>query len=67
MDDLNTGKTPLHGATSRVAGSAAGGHQSSLSVTIAGPATPVGSNLTPAQYRLRKVALITGESCCTVL
>lgn len=65
MDDLDTGKTPLNGPTSQPAGSSAGGDQSSRSlVTIAGPATPVGSSLTPAQYRLRKVALITGESRC---
>ena len=37
-------------------------HQSSLSIHMAKAAPTLGSALTPAQYRTRKVALITGQS-----
>lgn len=36
-------------------------HQSSLSIHMAKAAPTLGSALTPAQYRTRKVALITGQ------
>lgn len=53
--DLNTGRTPV-GAAGKPT------HASSLSIHMAKQATPtLGSALTPAQYRTRKVALITGK------
>lgn len=57
MDDLNTGKTPVAPSASLKRGSS---HQSGLSVHMAKAVPTLGSSLTPAQYRTRKVALITG-------
>lgn len=53
--DLHTGKTPLDAVKSA--------HKSSLSVTMAPSIQPFGNStqLSPEEYRKRKVALITGE------
>lgn len=59
--DLNTGRTPASPAAPKPS------HASSLSIHMAKQATPtLGSALTPAQYRTRKVALITGKLAVTL-
>lgn len=62
--DLHTGRTP--GSTPLLrqeSGGAAAGHKSSLSVHMAPDIQPFGrsTNLSPEEYRRRRVALITGE------